>query len=360
MKLGNINAEIDGHWVVAHDSGELATAVTSYDITGLSGDTDVEYQLIMRAVNDSASSSYRYRLNNDTATNYGYQYITANGTEKTAARGTFNTLSSTWIAGNTIGQIEFAKIHIFAKSGKERTVISQTSEGNSGTGVSIVSKVAQVWNNTVDELTSINLFATATDGFGVGSRIILLKKVHNDAMKTGVITPNKIEGAWERIYSNTLSSAATSVTISGLTGNTDQVYRVVVRPVGGSATATNYQITMNSDTGSNYGRQVLAGYTTTVYAVRDAQAYISLNHVESNIQGHTQLNDILMYAKSGYERTALVNSLEKENGTSINTTVIAGHSWSNTADEITQIVITASQASGIGIGSVIELYRLNL
>ncbi|KKM18202.1 hypothetical protein LCGC14_1668080, partial [marine sediment metagenome] len=95
------------------------------------------------------------------------------------------------------------------------------------TTIDKIASYAESWTNTADEITSLVVFADNTDGIGIGSRIILLKKVDvSSDMKTGAIeVQGEIENAWQKIYTNDLTSAAASVTISGLTGNTDVVYK---------------------------------------------------------------------------------------------------------------------------------------
>jgi hypothetical protein len=87
MITGNISGEINGTWTVVHDSGEFSSAVTSYDITGLQGDTDIEYQLITRVVNGYAgANTIRFRLNSDSGSNYGIQNMLGESATASAAR----------------------------------------------------------------------------------------------------------------------------------------------------------------------------------------------------------------------------------------------------------------------------------
>ena len=60
-------------------SGRLKLSVVSTanpSQYSLNGDNDEEYQIIVRTVNSyNGVSDYGIRLNNDTATNYGFQYV---------------------------------------------------------------------------------------------------------------------------------------------------------------------------------------------------------------------------------------------------------------------------------------------
>jgi hypothetical protein len=63
-----------------------------------------------------------------------------------------------------------------------------------------------------------------------------------------------------------------------------------------------------------------------------------------------------LYAKSGYVRTALIDGCNNVATTTVADIWMLGGSWNNTADNITQLDIVSSQANGLGIGTVIELW----
>jgi hypothetical protein len=72
------------------------------------------------------------------------------------------------------------------------------------------------------------------------------------------------------------------------------------------------------------------------------------------------IHETIIYAKSGYIRTELTQLMKGVVGTTIGTIRLQGDSWNNTVDNITSLVILADQTNGLGIGTVIELERLNL
>ncbi len=364
MKLGQIQADINDFWVVAHDSEELTEAVTNYTIDGLDGDTDTEYQLIWRVRGASAVAMViRIRPNNDTGSNHGYQYMLGRDTAASANKGiTTGFFLSSSIAQNAL---EFASVNIQAKSGKVRTAISNSASNISTTTVTDVMKFGNSWNNTADNITSLVLASSQASGIGIGSRFVLLKKVHaTDGMKTGEITPNKIVGAWERIYNDTLSAPATSVTISNLTGDTDCIYRLIYRlKIGVNDTDLYLRLGYNDsiDTNSRYGSQELTGENLAVVARRDATTLwygsLSSNHQDQN---ELIMGDLLLYAKSGYVRTGLLEFAGGITGTTVTDMGIKGFSYNQTGDEITDIQLLTDQTNGLAINSHVELYRLNL
>ena len=254
MKTGNLDSLINDLYQVVYDSGEFATTASSLTITGLKGNTDKEYKLICRFIDDTTVGDYKLTFNTDTGNNYGYQDIKGINTDKSAARDT----SEAYIhIGQTATDdyICFSETDIYAVSGNERTAISTYAYDITGTTVTGIIQRGSVWSNTADEITQMVITATA-DNINAGSRIILLKKVDATAgQRTGALDiEGSVEGAWENIYTTTFASTASSLTITGLTGNTDVLYKLMFRGVD-SATIGDYKLTFNTDTGTNYGVQ---------------------------------------------------------------------------------------------------------
>lgn len=356
MILGNVNANINDTWQVVHDSGELSSAVANYTISGLKGDTDLEYELIMRTV-ASANSSYYAQFNAVGSSQYGTQHMKGVSTTASAGRNTAESYFRITPAGvtNASGNIGLFRCRISAK-GSAKTVLTSGAEGISGTTVSTVSSQGSVWNNSA-EVTSLKVFG---GNLGIGTRIILLKKVHTtDGMKTGIIIPNKIQGSWERIYETTLTSAATSVTISSLKGNVDILYRLIVRGIDKSTCNGSWAVFLNGAVNTSYGSQSLIGISAAVTAVRNTAVYgFDSAGGYSNNNGYLTMSDSLIYGRSGYLKPCLTTVSGDISGTTITSTRLIGSSWSNTA-EITSLQVYPS-ADQMDAGTHIELYRLNL
>ena len=359
MRIGNIDGNINDMWEVVHDSGELTSAITSYDITGLKGDTDIEYQLISRVVgNTSSGYNVKLRINSDSGSNYGQQLIAGTDSSASANRATGIVNLPLGRVTNS-GDITFATMHLFAKSGKERTAISQEIINVSGTTVPTLYKRAMVWNNTADELTSLNIFMDFASGIGIGSRFILLRKVHiSDGLKTGELPPNKVTGAWEKTYSNVLTTAtSTSVEVTGLEGNTDVIYRIIAKLVG-DAGSHALDIRPNG-VSTNMGYQRLQGSNTTVNASRGTDYQIGTAY--ANGLNHVGLIDILFYAKAGYERIALSKKINDIDGTTIESIELRGVSWNDITTEVTSLEFSFGAVHlDAQPGTLIEVYKLNL
>jgi len=154
----------------------LTSATTSITISGLTGNTDIEYKLVARIINDYNGAAYYYvRPNNDTGSNYGFQYIQGSNTTKEAGRYTDSKLQFT--QASALGNIGFAELSIQSKSGYVRTVITEYPRNISGTTIEDINLTGQVWNNTADEITSLVVYASQTNGLGVGTNITLYRKV---------------------------------------------------------------------------------------------------------------------------------------------------------------------------------------
>ena len=365
MNYGNVESKsIDGLMEVVYDSGELSSSASSITISGLNGDVDQEYQLIIRmiGVNDGALV---LNFNNTTASNdYGYKDIYAANATASAHQDIEQTSGFIYYHGVSSGNTSFSEHKIYAKSGYLRTIIGRTVEeiGNGGaTVVYTITQQGQCWSNTVDSITSIILTCTQASGIGIGSRVILLRKVSSPSgMAVGTMNiKGTLKYAWQEVYKTTLGASASSVTISNLKGNSDVLYRLIVRPYN---TLGWILMTFNTDTGSNYGYQSLFGVDTAVTAARatDVGVYPDYSGVQA---GEVSFSETLIYAKSGYVRPMINNFLFRNSGTTVAGTGIQGMVWNNTVNEITQIVLTAAYSSGTPLfdaGTYICLERLNL
>jgi hypothetical protein len=360
MYTGNIDAQIDSLMQVCYDSGELASAATSITISGLDGDSAEEYELIVRAVNGyNGAINYSFYFNADT-TNYGYQQLYGSNASKGASRNTEGGIND--MGGGALASIFMLHSKIQAKSGQVRTCINKSIYPIATTTVETVKINGHSWNDTASNITSMTIIADQANGLGIGSRVILLKKVSNSGLATGELDIHGVvKNAWQEVYTTSLLSTASSVTISGLTGNSDVLYRLRARVVAGRSGDTNYNIALNNDTAANYGGQIVYGANTAVTAYRGTtNTGILATYFATRAVGREAVLDGLLYAKSGYLRTGIGTITIDVNGTTIEGSSLDGGVWNNTADEITLMVFTCDQTGGLGIGTEISLERLNL
>lgn len=361
MRTGKIDSgNFDVLPSVVYDSSEIGAAVTSITVSGLDGNSAGEYEIICRLISGSASAPNFYMtINNDTGSTYGYQRLRGANTSVSATRAAITNIALGTSDG--LDDISLATVKLYAPTGFVRTAIVKRAMDIKSTTVTYMDLAGYSWNNTVDNITRMDFIADQTNGIGIGSRIIILRRnASGIGLRTGTLNvQGTVKGAWQRIYSNTLGSPATSVTIPSLNGNTDVLYRLKVREVGG-ATSSRPRYTFNADTGTNYGYQHCYGEGNGVAASRTTGAnYINLDENIADTGAIIQ-QDILIYAKSGYLRTLISESISGISTTTVLNVNLAGAVWSDTAANITSIVIGNNATNGLGTGTSIILERLNL
>jgi len=199
LKTGNLDINIYESWVVAEDSGELSSPLTTYTFSNLEGDTDEEYQLITRVVGNG-HANVGLTFNGDTSNNYGIQSILGQNTVTQAGRSTG--IANIEITFANTNNISLSETNIYAVSGVERTTITREANNITGTTVDKIKQFGGVWSNTVDEIISMGITSDVANGLGTGSRFILLKKVTTEGSKTGDLdVQGDISNIWELVES---------------------------------------------------------------------------------------------------------------------------------------------------------------
>lgn len=170
VKASSIDCN-DKHWEMINSSSTL-TAGTTFSFTGLDGNTDVEYKFIFRIVGGNAATTlYWTSCNNDTAQNYGYNNIYASGGGAPASE--VSTTAQGLVCGITggVGHLSMFDTTMYAKSGHGRT-LSGSMQNRTIPATKTISYAyftTSVWSNTADNITSITVWASQTNGIGVGS-----------------------------------------------------------------------------------------------------------------------------------------------------------------------------------------------
>ena len=169
-------------------------------------------------------------------------------------------------------------------------------------------------------------------------------------------------GNWETIYDNTWTVAATSVTISPLDGNADAIYRITVIGIAGHASGTlDFAMRPNNDSGSNYAigwmQGNLAGASMSVGRASSTFLLCGQGLDPSPDQGFSVT---LLDAKSGYRRKSFSTGADRISASVIDFIGFVAGQWLNTADNITSLVILATQTNGIGIGTRIIIEKMVL
>jgi hypothetical protein len=159
-------------------STDIATAATSYTFSGLSGDTDQEYQLVLRLINGaSTSGSWCYMtLNGDTTTSdYGNQLLEAVGSTSIAQRYNGTEPGVYFAYTSTLGNLSIAKAFIYAKSGYTRQILVEAGLEDAGNVNSYWQGATATWTGS-GQVTSVGVNCATTNELGVGTHIELWAK----------------------------------------------------------------------------------------------------------------------------------------------------------------------------------------
>jgi hypothetical protein len=146
-----------------------ATGAESTKSLVVDGDTDKEYIVIIRDTTTLANNVVVLRLNTDSGTNYGLQWIDNTAGTITAARG----VGATYIVSG--GQISHTVHRILTPSGFIKTAFSGWVQYDSGTTVYRTQLRGAVWNNTAN-VTSFDFATPGGGAFGTGTRIIVFAR----------------------------------------------------------------------------------------------------------------------------------------------------------------------------------------
>lgn len=166
-------------------------------------------------------------------------------------------------------------------------------------------------------------------------------------------------GAWTSV-SHASVVGAPSFTISGLTGDTDKVYKLIFVAVFSSSEPLLH-MRMNADTGSNYHYSIARH---GLLANADNFSQSSSGALANNKEAYALLYDgsykeifadLTIYATSGFMRKSIGKMgcyLDGDNWMEQSPLSV----WSNNSDELTSIKITAGQ--NFATGSEYWLYKL--
>jgi hypothetical protein len=299
------------------------------------------------------------RFNADSGANYTDRGLYATNTTL-GNWGNYDTsgMRMAYLGANT--EYAFSVARFYAKSGMVRMVNNMHASSVAGATINYLMIPGSVWKNTADNITSFSLTPEAAADISIGSRMIVMKSNNfTGGTPTGKISSPYAQGSWVRINSQVLSSASATITFSSLDGDRDVVYYLSVACKDAATNENNYLgIRFNGDTGGNYGRQHYRATSTTLAGGRSAAdaALYPIDNVATVANGYHS-GGLFLWAASGQPRIGMSEFLCHGSGTTINNMDWMGHSWNNTADNITSMVLLC-QAAGFAPGSQFDLYAL--
>lgn len=161
--------------------------------------------------------------------------------------------------------------------------------------------------------------------------------------------------SWALIYDNTVGSAVSDVTATGLDGDTDEVYKIQMYVVS-AASGASFDIQPNGDSGANYWYQYILGAGSSVTAGQDT-AYTRILGTFAAASGDAAQANVTLYAKSGSKRVA--DSLGDRGSGSNAQMMTANTGWNNTGDNITSLKFISNVSGAIGAGSRFMIWKKN-
>jgi hypothetical protein len=153
---------------------------------------------------------------------------------------------------------------------------------------------------------------------------------------------------YEPIATQTLGSAAASVTFSSIPSTYTDLVLITAGKF--SANESSYKIQVNSDTGTNYSNTFLYGDGTSAASGRFTNGTFLLSGRSSTSEG----NGITQF--QNYSNTTTYKTvLSRGNSTAITIAIVG--LWRSTA-AISSMVITSETASNLQTGSTFTLYGI--
>ena len=362
MKYGLLENPTEGNtlYEVVHDSGEFGSVLNDYTVSGLDGDTDEEYIVFFRGRNDVAAPANFYIILNSTtvANSHHRQYMRGDGANSTAAR---PAAGSVVIIGR--GEVQYdlmwSRIHIFAKSGRQRTGEVNFANTISGTIVDRIQSTAFLWSNSTDNLTSLKFTSGDPNALGIGTRIVVLKRTTLvSGTKTGIIeTPAKIRGAWELVYENILSAPSAGI-IGATVDAGDPIYMIDTYVISTTGSTNVVLLRFTGSGSTNHGFQRLEGVSTAeVASANTAWNWIYMGRGTG--VGYVTWNRTYAYVGSGYSKTTIGEYSAQVSATNVREWGIVGGVLNDTSAN-TAITVQTGQTNGAAAGSWGRVWRLNL
>jgi hypothetical protein len=159
------------------------------------------------------------------------------------------------------------------------------------------------------------------------------------------------------IATQTLSSTATSVTFSSISGSYTDIILVVSAKTGASGGTQSMGIRFNSDTGSNYSGTEIRGNGTSAISSRYADTYGRVGYLLGATGDQFGINQIhlMNYANTTTNKSYILRGNVQSSGEGIANALVG--LWRNTS-AITSINVFPDYTGSFAIGSTFSLYGL--
>ncbi len=201
-------------------------------------------------------------------------------------------------------------------------------------------------------------FATTDSAYDLGADATRWNDLYCDNVNFAGSVTTADKTLWTLEAETTLADTATSISFTGLDGDTDINYMILVRLVSSNSQSTLLTMYFNEDSSASYGRQYIVGQSTAVSSSR-ATGQQGFNVARSTLQTatvHSSFSKTIIYAKSGHERTMLSNYLDGASGSFIYKLYSSAGIYSNTSNNITSIQLNKS-SGGLMTNTTAQLWK---
>ncbi len=203
-------------------------------------------------------------------------------------------------------------------------------------------------------MSSVGVSFTTTDSaYDVGADATRWNELYCDNVNIAGSITTADKSLWGLIGETTLTDTATSIEFTGLDGDVTTTFMIHSNIVSVSDGVYYCYLIINGDSAANYGIQQLRAENATATASRGQGSAINIySHLTSG-SGSARLS---IHAKSGHERTILINKSGYSNSTTVYDIESNAYIWNNTADNITSLKIYISPGSAMNTNTNIQLW----
>ena len=303
---------------------QSAMNTTGYELaSGLDLDTDGEYKVTIENGNLTAGVFW-IRLNDINLTNeYTTHRLRNNGGGLTSSS-TVNYPSIYPTGENDFGGASFT---ISGSTGNKRLIKGSVPSNH---GVAEQCEFTAWWNNTVDNLTSIQLYSNSSSTM---TGTMKLYRKRNPA-GTGDTLPFEVIKTHE--FSGDFSAG---FDFTGLLGDSVTMYKLEIDGVGASSDI-DLRLSINNDIGTNYVEQYLVAINSSVSAANVTPfPYFRAEAVRDSARYNIVF---YIYPKSGSNRPILMKQSNSES-----MIWLKGLWWLNSVSEITSLKLLGSNTNPI-------------
>ena len=185
--------------------------------------------------------------------------------------------------------------------------------------------------------------------------------ITRDVMGELTVADGILQNIFKKIYDNTLVANATSVTLAGLDGDTDEEYLMSINWIKNGAALNNFGVQCNADAGvASYGWQTHFGAGGGGAAVtNNDDTWFMLWMGRADTDGYLSQGFARLKAVSGFPRSCLGQFSREVDPVG---KTIAGYysmtdTWWNTIANLTSLTFLAEIAVGLKIGTEIQVWK---